>query len=170
MKRANLALLLISLAIILLIDWASKLATVSHLPYIGPFYLYPYGGVGVFQNFLGIEFSIVHAKNTGAAWGFFQDYQIPLLILRCFFVAALFIYAFFFNKDRSYDWPFTIILAGAFGNILDYFLYGHVIDMFHFILWGYDYPVFNIADSAIFIGIVWLVLLGFFSKKKPVKR
>jgi signal peptidase II len=166
MKRTNVLILIISLGIILLVDWASKLATVTNLPYMNTYISYPYGGVGVFKDFLGIEFSLVYTKNTGAAWGLFQEYQIALLVLRSVFVLGLFIYVFFYNKDRAYDWPFTLILAGAVGNILDYFLYGHVIDMFHFILWGYDYPVFNVADSAIFVGIVWLVLIGIFSKKK----
>ena len=45
---------------------------------------------------------------------------------------------------------------GALCNILDYFFYGHVIDMLHFVFWGYDYPVFNVADSFICIGVFWL--------------
>jgi signal peptidase II len=51
-----------------------------------------------------------------------------------------------------------MILAGAVGNVFDCIVYGHVIDMFCFIFWGYIYPVFNIADAAIFCGILMLLL------------
>jgi signal peptidase II len=53
-----------------------------------------------------------------------------------------------------------LIIAGGIGNILDYFIYGHVVDMFHFILWGYSFPVFNVADASIFMGIVSLLWMS----------
>ncbi len=123
---------------------------------------YPYGGIGIFQNFLGVSFSIVHATNKGAAWGSLSDFQIPLLILRIGLVAGLLGYLIFFNKNRKYIVPFCLLIAGAFGNVIDYFLYGVVIDMFKFVLWGYHYPIFNIADSAITIGIGWMIVASFF--------
>jgi signal peptidase II len=93
-----------------------------------------------------------------------SDFQPYLLALRIVLVLALLAYVMFFNADNRRRLPLVLIIAGAFGNILDYFIYGHVIDMFHFILWGYDYPIFNIADSSIFIGIIWLF---FFSNRSP---
>lgn len=144
-----------------IIDAASKYATQAYLPRVSFYhYWYPYGGIPVFKNFYGIEFSIVHATNTGAAWGVFGDSQFPLLLLRCGLIIGLIIYLQFFNKKSSYIWPLAFIITGALGNVLDYFLYGHVIDMFHFILWGYDYPVFNVADSLIFLGIAWIIGLS----------
>lgn len=118
---------------------------------------YPYGGIGVFSNFLGIEFSLVHATNRGAAWGIFADWQMGLLILRILMILILLGYALFFNQRRILSFPLALIIAGATGNVLDFFLYGHVIDMFHFVFWHYDYPVFNVADSAIFVGIAWFI-------------
>lgn len=140
-------------------DFLSKYWIANTLPrmlYMFPWY--PYGGVGIFQNFLGVEFSLVHATNSGAAWGILAQWQQELLYLRLFLIGGLFMYLFFFNQRRSWQIPLTLILAGALGNVLDFFLYGHVIDMFHFVFWGYNYPVFNIADSAIFLGIAWLIL------------
>ncbi|MEK7340156.1 MAG: signal peptidase II, partial [Verrucomicrobiota bacterium] len=52
----------------------------------------------------------------------------------------------------------VMVLAGAVGNVFDCIIYGHVIDMFCFIFWGYIYPVFNIADAAIFCGILMMLL------------
>lgn len=163
----ELKVLAVSLAaFILLLDLVSKFFIQAYLPLnYSQSYFYPYGGIGIFKNFLGIEFSINHATNKGAAWGMFSEFQIPLLIFRILFVIALCFYSLFLNKKKNQLIPLLLIVSGAIGNICDYFLYGHVIDMFHFLLWGYDYPVFNIADTAIFIGIGWLFLQNF--KKAP---
>jgi len=59
--------------------------------------------------------------------------------------------------DTRLYFPFALILTGAVGNVLDYFVYGHVIDMLHFVLWTYDFPVFNIADSLITLGVAGLM-------------
>lgn len=147
---------------VLTLDFLTKLWTVHSLPRMSeaaPYY--PYGGVAVFKNFLGIEFSLSHTINKGAAWGLGGDFQIELLLIRIALIIGIFVYVLFFNKNLSWRYPFALILAGAFGNVLDYFIYGHVVDMIHFNLWGYDFPVFNVADSAIFVGIVWLTFLSY---------
>lgn len=132
---------------------------------------YPYGGIGVFKNFLGIEFSIAHQTNRGAAWGVLTDFQLPLLYLRMALIVTLMVYALWINSNKHWSVPLALIIAGAIGNVCDYFIYGHVIDMLHFILWGYDFPVFNIADSAIFIGISWILLISCFDKSpKPARK
>lgn len=155
--------------LVLLADFASKYFTHYYLPLQRKWMWYPYGGIGVFKDFLGIEFSISHQINFGAAWGMLANLQVPLLYFRILLVIGLFVYTLFISKQRNRSIPLTLILSGALGNIIDYFLYGHVVDMLHFVLWGYDFPVFNIADSAIFIGIVWLLLLSW-CEKAPVKK
>lgn len=127
---------------------------------------YPYGGIGVFENVLGIECSIVHAINYGAAWGMFSSLQVPLLVLRVLLIMGFCFYLILFNKNQALIIPFSLVIFGAIGNILDYFIYGHVIDMIRFVFWGYDYPVFNIADSAIFIGMVLLVAVPRYQNKR----
>lgn len=121
---------------------------------------YPFGGIGVFENFYGVQFSINHTINYGAAWGIFRDYPEALFAFRLIMVAGLLVYALFINKIPSRYIPLALIISGASGNILDHFLYGHVVDMFHFNFWGFDYAVFNVADSAICLGVVWLFLLS----------
>ena len=80
-------------------------------------------------------------------------------------VVALINFLIFFNKNKKFTFPLALIAVGATGNILDYYLYGHVIDMFNFDFWGYNYPVFNVADSAIFIGIFWAFWISITEKK-----
>lgn len=153
-------------AFTLFADFLSKHLVEQNLPlmsYQRPFY--PYGGIGVFKDFFGIEFSIVHAINYGAAWGMFAQWQTYLMVMRFILISALIIYFLFYNKRPTWNIPLALIIAGALGNIVDYFLYGHVIDMFHFVLWGYDYPVFNLADSAIFLGIASLFVISWSEKK-----
>lgn len=160
MKRGRFTALSVGV-IILLCDILSKFFTQHYLPRMNRHDLwYPYGGIGVFQDFFGIEFSITHAANKGAAWGILSDWQQPLLYVRIALIAFMLIYILYINKKPSWQMPMVLIIAGAAGNVIDYFLYGHVVDMFHFVFWGFDYPVFNIADSAIFIGIAWLLLLS----------
>ena len=136
---------------ILLLDIASKYWIVHHLPE------FPYGGIPVINTTL-LKFSIVHMTNTGTAWGLFSNFQIPLLIVRILIISGLLGYLLFCNPAKYLRLPLFIITAGALGNILDFFLYGHVIDMFYFIFYKYSYPIFNIADSAIFCSIAYLIL------------
>lgn len=146
--------------VILLIDAGTKWATQKWIPVMnGDHYWYPYGGIGVFRDFLGIQFSIVHVTNKGAAWSAFSDYQSILVGLRVALIAGMVVYIAFFNKNKAIILPFTLILAGAVGNIIDYYVYGHVVDMLYFNFWGYSYPVFNIADSAVTIGVFWILFL-----------
>lgn len=152
-------------------DFISKYLTNAYLPIMRYNWMwYPYGGIGIFKDFLGIEFSLSHQINRGAAWGVLANYQTPLLYLRVALIAILVVYAIFINKHASWRFPIALIIAGATGNVVDYFLYGHVVDMLHFILWGYDFPVFNLADSAIFIGVFSLIVMTSMEKKSPAKR
>lgn len=147
--------------LILFLDQLSKALVYAYLPLIdSAFYWYPYGGIGVFHHFAGIEFSINHMTNTGAAWGVLGNYQLPLIILRIGLIAGLCYYLVFLNRKPSWQLPFILIIAGATGNVLDFFIYGHVVDMLHFVLWGYDFPIFNLADSSITLGIASLFFLS----------
>lgn len=123
----------------------------------------------VFKNFLGVDFSLCHTINTGAAWGAFSQWQFPLFLLRCGLALALLTYLLLFKATPATIAPLSFILVGAVCNLIDTPLYGHVIDMFHFILWGYNYPVFNVADSLIFLGVARLVFLSLFKKENEVR-
>lgn len=146
--------------VIICVDYLSKYWVQKHIPLMSlssP--AFPYGGIGVIESFLGVQFSIVHATNTGAAWSLFSDYSTSLFFLRIGLIFGL-IYFFLNEKSSLLRWPIALIIAGALGNIFDIFLYGHVIDMIYFVLWGYSYPVYNIADSAICLGVFSYIFLS----------
>jgi signal peptidase II len=150
---------------LLCLDGFVKHYTFSYIPkmsWMTP--QYPYGGIGVFKDFFGMQFSINHVGNLGAAWGSFSAYSDYLLILRVFISLSLLAYILFVHKEFQKTLAFSLVLAGALGNILDFPFYGQVIDMFYFQFWGYSFPVFNLADVWITLGVAWLFYLSFFTK------
>lgn len=150
--------------VVLLLDILTKAYTYHMVsPIAKNLWSYPWGGIGLFDG-KWIQFAWVHATNKGAAWGSLDSYQIPLLFIRITLVTALIIYLFAFNRRWTYVIPIFLLVAGATGNVIDYFFYGEVIDMFKGVFWGYHYPVFNVADSAITVGVVWLFIASFLKK------
>lgn len=156
------------MALLLLgVDLYSKWAIQEYLPHMresAPYY--PYGGIGVFPDIAGIEFSITHATNTGAVWGLFAEHLYLLLALRVTLIGGLIFYAFFGKFPKQTLLPLVLVILGASGNVFDVLLYGHVIDMLHFRFWGWQYPVFNFADAFIFIGVAWMLTLSLFQRKR----
>lgn len=155
---------------ILAIDLASKGMIHS---YIQPIELaphfFPFGGISVFRDFFGIDFCIHHVTNRGAAWGIGSGVQDLLLLVRIGVVLGLMVYLLRSVKGRQYRYSLAMIVAGGLGNIIDYFIYGHVVDMFHLVFWGYSYPVFNVADASICLGIVWLLFHSFMRKNDAAR-
>ena len=160
MKRA---LFFIFLALAFLaFDFASKHYILHDLSSI--ILRHPRGeGIPIF-HFLGIDFFIGLTFNKGAAWGLFANFNNVLIAVRIAIVIALFFYMIFFRKDSPLL-PLVLILTGAVGNILDFFVYGYVIDFLHFKFWGHSFPLFNIADALISVGVGLLFLTLGFKKK-----
>ncbi|WP_290648247.1 signal peptidase II [Aquisalimonas sp.] len=64
--------------------------------------------------------------------------------------------------ERWQTWGLSLILGGAIGNVIDRIAYGHVIDFIHVHWRDWHYPIFNVADSAITIGVVLILIHAFF--------
>ncbi len=110
-------------------------------------------------------FYLTHVRNTGAAFGLFSD--APHVLRMVFFISvsliAVGIIIAFYRKlspgDRLAALALGLILGGAIGNLIDRIFRQEVIDFLHFRLWrGYSWPDFNVADSAIVVGVGLLVL------------
>jgi signal peptidase II len=109
-------------------------------------------------------FQLVHVRNTGAAFGIganTESHLVPLLLnggaITVFFVVV--VYAFrSAASDRLLQVALHMILGGAIGNLLDRFRFGYVVDFLDFYLRDHHWPAFNLADSAICIGIALLFL------------
>ena len=113
-------------------------------------------------------FHLTFVENTGIAFGLFRQHQPILIGLITISLIGLLIWG---SKSKSFDLPqrigLALILGGAVGNWIDRVRLGAVIDFLDFRVW----PVFNIADSAITVGVViymWLFLKGDKKKKREV--
>ncbi|MAO75472.1 MAG: signal peptidase II [Chloroflexi bacterium] len=107
-------------------------------------------------------FRIVHGVNTGSAFGLFSDYTLLLTIGSL--IGIGFVLYFFYKNSFDVIWmriSLGLIIGGAFGNLIDRIRDGGVVD---FISVGW-WPAFNIADSAISIGIVILIFTLTFGEK-----
>lgn len=102
-------------------------------------------------------FDIRYVKNPGAAWGMLSDKQ-PLFLIITPIVCVLLIYYFFKSNDKMNSIGIALIFFGALGNFYDRLVLGFVRDMFSFNIFGYDFPVFNIADCCVVIGVGLLIL------------
>jgi len=104
-------------------------------------------------------FSITYVRNEGAAWSLLAGNQIFLIIISILAVFALY---FFFIKEKNLNIleiiSYGLLYGGIFGNLIDRMFRGYVIDFFDFTLFGYHFPVFNIADICIVIGVFFVVL------------
>ena len=151
------------LILLLCIDVGAKMSAIAWIPPMSRGG-YPFGGIGIFSDFLGISFSLNFVVNTGAAWGIFPGYPTLLFGLRIAIIAGLIAYLIFFKRNARGTFPLWLVVTGAVGNALDFALYGHVIDFFHFNFWGRSYPIFNLADSYITIGVLYLLFFESFKK------
>jgi len=109
---------------------------------------------------------IVHWYNSGAAFGLFQNGNLIFTILAFIVIGAiLYYYPFVENEDWTLKLAMGLQLAGAAGNLVDRLMMGKVTD---FISIG-TFPVFNVADSSITIGVI-VLLLGVWIKERKEKR
>lgn len=108
--------------------------------------------------------SLSHVRNHGAAFGLLADWNLPYqsLLLSALSLAALSaIAAYFVRLPASARLPrlaLSLVLGGAVGNVLDRLRLGYVVDFVHVYFREYQWPDFNVADSAITIGVALLVI------------
>lgn len=113
-----------------------------------------------------LSFTNVH--NYGAAWGSFSGYRVLLIAITLICLAVLIYVYISLNKDLNKRGKIllSLIAAGSFGNLIDRIFLGYVRDMFEVLF--VDFPVFNVADCAITIGAILLVIDTLFFDKTSV--
>ena len=112
------------------------------------------------------SFFLTPMTNLGAAWGIGALHPMFLLAVRVGILLVLLFLWRRIQKKMSYL-AIALIVGGALSNMLDCFIRGAVIDFIHWRFFSYDYPVFNVADSAIFLGTLGLL---FTYPEKATKR
>lgn len=104
-------------------------------------------------------FSIFYIENKGAAFSFFSGATIVLIVLSILVLAFLHYYVL--TEEKMTKWRvfgLGIVIGGVVGNLIDRIMYGAVIDYLSFDIFGYEFPVFNIADIGITVGFVILAI------------
>ena len=120
-------------------------------------------------------FRIVHAENPGAAFGLFADspaeWKVSLLILFSLIALVIVSVLLWKNSHRltSTGIGLALILGGAVGNLWDRLVSKHVVDFLLFYIGRYQWPAFNVADSAIVVGAGLLVFEIVFTKSPSQK-
>lgn len=115
-------------------------------------------------------FSLTYVQNVGAAFSIFENQQVLILLITFF---ALFFINSFLVKQKISKWEsfsYSMIIGGILGNLFDRIVYGYVIDFLDFNFGKYHYPVFNLADTFIVIGVGLLVICSILNDRKNKKR
>jgi signal peptidase II len=115
------------------------------------------------------------AFNTGAAFSFLADQQgWQRWLFTVLAVAVSAVLARWLAHTPRRDWrtalPLALVIGGALGNLIDRLRFGHVTDFIQVYFCDWAFPSFNIADSAISVGAVMLVLFGLFARDKSAGK
>jgi signal peptidase II len=149
--KKSIILFLATVGLVVLLDQITKFIIVSNfllhesLPVLGGF------------------FNITYVRNPGAAFGFMSgaspEFRGMFFSLVTLIAVSLILYHLVKNRigNPLLAFAMALIVAGALGNLLDRFRYGEVIDFLDLHIGGYHWPAFNIADTAISIGAVFLI-------------
>ena len=146
-------ILLPTAAAIIAADQATKAAVVS--------YLYP---LQIVEAIPGL-FNLVYFRNTGAAFGLFSGGGIlSKLFLVAVTGAALVVLGFLLREAKGTGATFalSLIVGGAIGNLIDRLRFGSVVDFLDFHIGSLHWPAFNVADSAITVGVALTIWFRYF--------
>lgn len=152
LDRSPYTRLAVIVGLIVVLDQATKLLVLASMPL--------YASIPVIPNF----FSLTHIHNPGGAFGFLAGQSSAVrtfLFLVVSFLAVILVCYLYRQTPRSHVWlshAFALILGGAVGNLIDRVRIGKVVDFLDFYVGTLHWPAFNVADSAVTVGIC--ILLG----------
>jgi signal peptidase II len=141
-------------SIIILIDQFTKWLVVKHMTY-GE-------SIPIIENFL----YITSHRNRGAAWGILQGQMWFFYIITTVVIIGIVYYIKKYSTDKLTGISLGLILGGAIGNFIDRIFRNEVVDFVHTYIFSYSFPVFNVADSALCIGVGLLVIAMFMEEKR----
>lgn len=102
-------------------------------------------------------FYLTLCHNYGAAWGILKNSKAIIIIGTLIAIILIYHFIFCFQKNKRNDLAFGFLIGGLSGNLIDRIIFGYVRDFLDFYIFKYDYPIFNIADVAIVIGVILLI-------------
>ena len=142
-KWTTLAIIIIACVVL---DQVSKLIAINNLV--------EFHSVPVINNF----FYWTLCYNTGGAWSILKNHSYIFIIVSIIALMILVKYMFSFKKNTRNTIAFACLFSGVVSNLADRLFLGYVRDFLDFKIFGYDYPIFNIADIAIVVGVILLII------------
>lgn len=122
--------------------------------------------IPIIENF----FSITSHRNQGAAWGILQGQMVFFYVVTVIVIIGIvFMMQKYALENKLLAISLSFILGGAIGNFIDRLFRKEVVDFLDFIIFTYDFPIFNIADSALTIGVFLFIIVTFLDEKKAKK-
>ncbi|SFI61743.1 MULTISPECIES: signal peptidase II [unclassified Bacillus (in: firmicutes)] len=102
---------------------------------------------------------ITSHRNRGAAWGILENKMWFFYVITVIFVIFILFYMKKYTKtDKLLGISLGLILGGAIGNFIDRVVRKEVVDFIHTYIFSYNFPVFNIADSALCVGVALIII------------
>ena len=119
--------------------------------------------IPIIENF----FAITSHRNKGAAWGMLQGQMTFFYIVTVIVVIGI-IYMLHKHakENKLLAISLSVILGGAIGNFIDRLFRKEVVDFLDFTIFSYDFPIFNVADSALTIGVILVIIATFLEERK----
>ena len=114
-------------------------------------------------------FNLVEVWNRGVSFGLLaSDSAWTPYLLSALALAIATVLLFWLRKadNQLLALALGIVIGGAVGNVIDRLIWGHVFDFLDFHIAGYHWPAFNVADSAISVGVVLILVDGFIAKRR----
>jgi len=147
---------------VILLDQATKLFVQAHMAL--------YESIAIIPNYLDITYTL----NPGAAFSMLADAppwlrKMFLLTMACAAIIVLAVMIVRAERVSISSVAFALILGGAMGNLIDRAIRGRVIDFMRAHYYDLNYPIFNVADSAISIGVALIILTAFFGSDDEPK-
>lgn len=105
-------------------------------------------------------FNITYVRNIGAAFSILSGNRLFLILTAL--IALYLIYRFLIKDNKlniEHLITYSLLIAGIIGNLIDRIFHGYVIDYLDFKIFGYNFPIFNLADICIVIGCLLLIIL-----------
>lgn len=113
-------------------------------------------------------FNLIQRHNYGAGWSLFEGnwlFLVSVTLVSLVFFGYLFKSVSF--KDKwVYSLSISLMMGGTLGNFIDRLRLGYVVDFLQFIFGNYEFPTFNIADSALTVGVILFAIDVFFLEQK----
>ena len=140
--------------VLLLIDQISKLLVIKFLDING--------GIELIKNF----FYLTYTHNTGAAFSILTGQRLLLILIAVIILILIFNYIRKNKVEGKLEKiAFSLIIGGSLGNLIDRIIRGYVVDFLDFKIFGYDFPIFNLADTFIVVGVILLLITTLIRKE-----